>query len=71
MNASIWDATVVRPLRCELLMEHLERDTGHLDAREALQLYQMIARQNLYKRRKGDPHWQGLAFSLDPTTYGE
>jgi cardiolipin synthase A/B len=71
MNASIWDATVVRPLRYELLSEHLGQDTGHLDAREALQLYRVIAQQNRRKREVGDPDWQGIAFSLDPAAYGE
>jgi phosphatidylserine/phosphatidylglycerophosphate/cardiolipin synthase-like enzyme len=71
MNASIWDATVVRALRCELLSEHLRLDTGHLDAREALQLYQAIARHNRRKREADDPGWQGLAYTLDPATYGE
>jgi len=71
MNASIWDATVVRPLRCELLSEHLGQDTGHLDAREALQLYRVTAQQNRRKREVGDPDWQGIAFSFDPAAYGE
>ena len=71
MNASIWDVTVVRPLRRELLSEHLGQDTGHLDAREALQLYRVIAQQNRRKREVGHPDWQGIAFSLDPAAYGE
>ena len=71
MNASIWDATVVRPLRCELLSEHLGHDTGRLDAREALQLYRVTAQQNRRKREVGDPDWQGIAFSFDPAAYGE
>jgi cardiolipin synthase len=71
MNASIWDATVVRALRCELLSEHLNQGTAHLDAREALQLYQAIAQQNRRKREADDPCWQGMAYSLDPAVYGE
>ena len=63
--------TVVRPLRCELLSEHLGQDTGHLDARQALQLYRVIAQQNRRKREVSDPDWQGIAFSLDPAAYGE
>jgi hypothetical protein len=47
------------------------QDTGHLDAREALQLYRVIAQQNRRKREVGDPDWQGIAFSLDPAAYGE
>ena len=71
MNASIWDATVVRPLRCELFSEHLGQDTGHLDAREALQLYRVIAQQNRRKRDAGEANWQGIAYRLDPTAYGK
>jgi cardiolipin synthase len=71
MNASIWHPTVVRALRCELLSEHLNRDTAHLDAREALRLYQAIAQQNRRKRESDDPGWQGMAYNLDPATYGE
>lgn len=71
MNASVWDANVVRPLRCELLSEHLGQDTGHLDAREALRLFRLIAGQNRRKRDAGDADWQGLAYGLDPATYAE
>ena len=71
MNASIWDALIVRSLRCELLREHLGHDTAQLDSRAALQLYQLVARQNRHKRDVGDPDWQGIAYRLDPVAYGE
>jgi cardiolipin synthase len=71
MNAAIWDPIVVRALRCELLAEHLGRDTTAIDDREALRLYREIARTNRRKRDAGDFDWQGLAFSLDPVVYGE
>jgi len=70
MNASFWDPKVVRALRCELLAEHLDRSTGDLDDRAALRLYRQVARDNRRKRDVGDLDWQGLAFSLDPATYG-
>ena len=70
MNASIWDATVVRALRCELLSEHLNRDTAHLDARAALRLFQDIADENRRIRSAGSGDWQGIAYRLDPATYG-
>ena len=63
MNASIWDATVVRALRCELLSEHLNQHTAHLDAREALQLYQAITQQN---RRQVGKVWP-TAWTQRPT----
>lgn len=70
MNASIWDPEVARGLRCELLAEHLGRDTAGIDDRAALRLYREIARANRRRRDAGDFNWQGLAFSLDPATYG-
>lgn len=71
MNASIWDPKVARALRCELLAEHLDRDTTGLDDRAALRLYRDIARANRARRDAGDFNWQGLAFSLNPAAYGE
>ena len=70
MNASIWDVEVARALRCELLAEHLGRDTADIDDRAALRLYREIARENRRRRDANDFGWQGLAFSLDPAMYG-
>jgi phosphatidylserine/phosphatidylglycerophosphate/cardiolipin synthase-like enzyme len=70
MNATFWDPPVVRALRCELLAEHLGMDTADLDDRAALCEYRRIARENRRRRDAGDPDWQGLAFGLDPSTYG-
>ena len=71
MNASIWDPAVTRATRCELLMEHLGVDTSGLDDREALALYRKVAAENRGKREAGQNDWQGLAFQLDPATYGD
>jgi phosphatidylserine/phosphatidylglycerophosphate/cardiolipin synthase-like enzyme len=68
LNASIWDAKIVGALRSELLAEHLDTDCTAMNDREALTLYREIARKNRYQR---DARWRGLAFALDPTTYGE
>ena len=70
MNASFWDPEVVRALRCELLAEHLDRDTSDLDDRAALRLYRKVAEENRRKRDASDLDWQGLAFRLDPGSYG-
>ncbi|HEY7200801.1 MAG TPA: phosphatidylserine/phosphatidylglycerophosphate/cardiolipin synthase family protein [Candidatus Dormibacteraeota bacterium] len=70
LNATFWDPGVVRALRRELLAEHLDVDTADLDDRAALDAYRLIARENRARRDAGDPDWQGLAFSLDPATYG-
>jgi cardiolipin synthase A/B len=71
MNASFWDPAAVRALRCRLLAEHLDRDTAHLDDRAALRLFRDIAQENRRRRDQGAADWQGLAFRLDPATYGE
>lgn len=71
LNVSFWSPEHVRSLRCKLLAEHLGRDTGHLDDREALILYRSVAIENAHKRKLGRNDWDGLAFSLDSATYGE
>jgi phosphatidylserine/phosphatidylglycerophosphate/cardiolipin synthase-like enzyme len=69
LNASFWHAPTVRALRCDLLREHLARDTRDLDERAALRLYREVARKNAARRAAGEP-LDGLAFALDPATYG-
>lgn len=71
LNASFWAPEVVRVLRCELLAEHLGEDTNGLDDRAALRLYREIAAGNRRRRDRGDAAWRGLAYRLDPATYGE
>ena len=70
MNASFWDESVVRALRCGLLQEHLDENTSPLDDRASLRRYREVARANALKRRNGNSDLQGLALALDPTTYG-
>jgi phosphatidylserine/phosphatidylglycerophosphate/cardiolipin synthase-like enzyme len=70
MNVAFSEPDTVRALRCELLREHLGRDTSGLDDRDALHLFRRIARKNRRKLESGDHAWQGLAFELDPATYG-
>lgn len=69
LNASIWHSETVKGLRCELLQEHLDQNTGMLDDREALAMYRRIARDNAIRKTSGE-RLQGLAFALDPMTYG-
>jgi phosphatidylserine/phosphatidylglycerophosphate/cardiolipin synthase-like enzyme len=70
LNVTFQDPAVVRALRRDLLAEHLGRDTADLDDRSALAAYRRIARENRRRRDAGDAGWEGLAFSLDPATYG-
>ncbi|MFC5451476.1 phospholipase D-like domain-containing protein [Paenibacillus aestuarii] len=71
MNASIWDEEAVSTFRRQLLFEHLGLDTGHLDDRSALKLFRKIAHDNRQKRERTNFNWQGLAFRLEPSAYGE
>lgn len=71
LNASFWDPSLVRALRCELLAEHLGMDCSGMDGPGALALYQRVARDNGQKKAAGEGDWQGLAFALDAATYGE
>lgn len=69
LNASIWDDGVVKALRTELLLEHLGTDTGAMDDRSALAHYREVALANAGRRERGVA-MEGLAFTLDPRTYG-
>ncbi len=69
LNASFWAPDVVKSLRRDLLEEHLGIDTSALDDRTALELYREIARANAERRAKGE-EMAGLAFEIDPATYG-
>jgi phosphatidylserine/phosphatidylglycerophosphate/cardiolipin synthase-like enzyme len=68
MNVTFWAPDVARQLRVDLLSEHLDTDTSHLDDRSALALYRERARTNAVKRANGEK-LDGLAFVLDPRTY--
>jgi cardiolipin synthase len=69
LNAAIWDKDFVRALRVELLGEHLGVDTSGMEDRDALALYRKTARANAQARDRGEA-MNGLAFALDPATYG-
>jgi cardiolipin synthase len=70
LNAAFSDPEIVRAFRVALFQEHLAQDTSALDDRAAFQLFHRIARENRQRHENSDPAWQGLAISLDPTTYG-
>jgi phosphatidylserine/phosphatidylglycerophosphate/cardiolipin synthase-like enzyme len=70
MNATFWSLETVRALRCELFEEHLDQDTSRMDDRAALQSFRKVALENRRRFNVGDPGWQGLAFALDPSSYG-
>jgi phosphatidylserine/phosphatidylglycerophosphate/cardiolipin synthase-like enzyme len=66
LNIAFADAATVRALRCELLAEHLDRDTSALDGQSALRAFRAVAEQNAGRWRDGDPDWEGIACRLDP-----
>jgi phosphatidylserine/phosphatidylglycerophosphate/cardiolipin synthase-like enzyme len=70
MNATFWSPDTVRALRCELFQEHLDQDTSRMDDRAALQSFRKVALENRRRFNVGDHSWQGLAFALDPASYG-
>jgi phosphatidylserine/phosphatidylglycerophosphate/cardiolipin synthase-like enzyme len=71
MNASIWCREAVKRMRTELFREYLDIDTSALGARDALQAFRSIARENRRKLVSGERDWQGLAFGLDVASYGK
>jgi cardiolipin synthase len=71
LNVAFRDATSVKAMRVELFREHLATDTSALDEVTALRLFRRIAKQNSDRHAHGDSRWQGLAFRMDVTTYGQ
>ena len=69
LNASFWDVAEARALRVNLLREHLGADTSGLDDASALARFGAVARANRERRAQGLP-LEGLAFALEPATYG-
>jgi len=68
LNASFWDPTTVRGLRCQLLEEHLAEDTSGLDDLSAYRRYRDIARENTARRAAREP-MTGQVFALDPDAW--
>jgi len=69
MNASFWDESVTRALRCELLGEQLGLDTTGLEMPAALRLFAETARANRRRLEEGKA-LGGMAVALDPARWG-
>jgi phosphatidylserine/phosphatidylglycerophosphate/cardiolipin synthase-like enzyme len=69
INLAFVDPVTVRALRCQLLAEHIERDTALLDGRSALSLFRTVAEQNAVRRDRGDSAWEGIACAMDPLRF--
>jgi cardiolipin synthase A/B len=70
LNAAIYSPETVRAFRVALFEEHLALDTSGLDDVAALRQFRQIAQANREKFSGGHHDWQGLAFSLEVSTYG-
>ena len=71
LNVAFRDPANVHAMRVELFREHLAIDTSAMDTTAAHRLFRQIAQDNRQRHEQGDPNWQGLAFRLDITTYGQ
>ncbi len=70
MNASFWDASVVRDLRCRLHALRVGRDVSSLDDRASLRLCREVGDDHRARAERGEPLRQGLAITLVPERYG-
>jgi phosphatidylserine/phosphatidylglycerophosphate/cardiolipin synthase-like enzyme len=70
LNAAIASPETVRAFRIALFEEHLAMDTSGFDDLEALRQFRQISQANRERLSAGNYEWQGLAFSLDVSTYG-
>ncbi len=70
LNAAIYSPESIRAFRVALFEEHLALDTSGLDDVAALRQFRQIAGENREKLSKGRHDWQGLAFTLEVSTYG-
>lgn len=71
LNAAIYSRETARAFRVALFQEHLALDTSAMDDVEALRQFRKIARANREKLAAGHHDWQGLAFTLEISTYGK
>jgi cardiolipin synthase A/B len=68
LNVAMCSPEAVRDFRVALFEEHLGMDTSDLDDLAALRLFRQVALENRLRFSRGDQGWQGLAFSLEPST---
>ena len=71
LNVAIQDDDAASTIMRELFREHIARDVSDLNDLEAVELFKAIARRNRVQHARSERGWQGLAFSMDMSTYGE
>lgn len=69
LNASVWHPATVRALRETLLREHAGIDTGAMELSAALQAFVEFAAVHRDRHARSLPT-TGLAYAIDPSTYG-
>ncbi|HEY4304683.1 MAG TPA: phosphatidylserine/phosphatidylglycerophosphate/cardiolipin synthase family protein [Gemmatimonadaceae bacterium] len=69
LNVAFDDAASVRAIRVALFSEHLGLDTSAMDDCTAHALFKSTAEANRALHAAGRTDWQGLAITLDPSTY--
>jgi cardiolipin synthase A/B len=71
LNVAVYDPDAASTIMWELFREHVAKDVSGLDDLRAVQLFKQMARHNRDAHERGEPGWQGLALSMDISTYGE
>lgn len=71
LNAAIQDPDVASMIMRELFREHIADDVSGLNDLEAVQQFRTVARLNRKLHERGESGWQGLAFEMDMSTYGD
>ena len=66
LNVALADPVVVHALRCELLREHLGRDTSGMAGRAALGELRTVGERNAGRAERGELAWEGIVRALDP-----
>lgn len=71
LNVAVQDPDTASTIMAALFGEHIANDVSGLDDLGAVRLFKQSARRNRGLDERGEPSWQGLAFSMDMPTYGE
>lgn len=71
LNVAINCAATASAIVGKLFEEHIAEDVSDLDDLAAIKRFKTIAQRNRELHDLGDSDWQGLAFKMDISTYGE
>lgn len=71
LNAAIQDAGTAKAIMKELFQEHVAIDVSGIDDLGAIGVFKSVALQNRKRGIRDASSWQGIAFAMDMSTYGE